>query len=148
MPPQGRGVCDLNVFDPRDCAENAARIRPIEVLLRVARMVVERHPLFEPLRETDAIQMARDEGRVVLIRKRDTLLFGYDIIIVLIARRTPHNDVLRPVRSKVPYAVSGVVVGSVPLIVSVVYNSTTIGRAAYGVKIKAHGIEDIDGRLR
>src|SRR5262249_29948125 len=38
-----RRVVDLDVLEARDRAQDRARARPVEVLLRVARVVVERH---------------------------------------------------------------------------------------------------------
>jgi hypothetical protein len=55
MSPQGRGVWNLDVFDPGDRTQYASRVPPIKVLLRVARLVMKRHPLLDSLRETDPI---------------------------------------------------------------------------------------------
>ena len=80
--------------------------------------------------------------------KCDLLLLRYDLVVVLVAGRTPHQDLRRTVLREVPHAVSGDGLGTLRIVVLIVDDSAAVSRAPGRVEVEPHRPEDSDHGLR
>ena len=135
------GVVDLHVLEPGDRAEDRSRARPVEVLLRVARVIVEGHPALDRRHERHAVQVTRDERGHVLVGKRDVVLLLDHVVVVLVAGRTPHEHLLRPIGGEVTEAARRVAARGFTRPVHVVDDPAAVRRTTDRVEVEPHRLQ-------
>ena len=85
VPPQRDRIFDANQFETGDRPQDPARILPVEIGLRVTRMVMDSNPLLDPPNKVDSVQVPRDECCDVLVGKGHLLLLRDDLVVMLVA---------------------------------------------------------------
>jgi hypothetical protein len=85
VPPQSVRIFDVDQFETRDRPQDRPCALPVEIGLRLARMVVHGDPLLDRPNEWDSVQVPCDECRHMLIRKSDVLFLRDDFVVMLVA---------------------------------------------------------------
>ena len=107
-------------------------------------MMVNSDPFVDRPDERYAIDVPRDESRDGLVGELDPLLFGDYVVVVVVARRTPHEDVSCTVTAEVSHAVRRDATGGFRLAVTQMNNPAAVGGSPGGIEIKAHRPEHVD----
>src|SRR5579862_119326 len=139
-----RLIAELKKLETRNGAQNRAHALPVLDGPLGSAVIVNSDPFVNRPDEGDAIDVPRDESRDGLVGERDSLLFGDYIVVVVVARRTPHEDVSCTVAAEMSHAVRRNATRGFRLAVTQMNYPTAVGRSPGGIEIEAHHPDEVD----
>src|SRR5579863_4200012 len=129
-----RLIAELKELETRNGAQNRAHALPVLEGPWGSAVIVNSDPFVDRPDEGHAIDVPRDESRDGLVAELDSLLFGDDVLVVVVARRTPHEDVSCAVAAEVSHAVRRNATGGFRLAVTQMNDPAAVGRSPGGIE--------------